>query len=298
MKTFLFSTYLLLSTLAFYGSEVPEITTFSNYCTGKYAENYAGAYSTINPNKSSYWLSYTLFNELSHAMKPYSLQSKVAFPSLKYKFETEVDSLLGRIFKVTNVFDTKGNLFKTGFFEENAILELQDIKTGLVLYQVLNLKRCSSNEFLYSGVKLDRQKICEHVIRKVDDFTDEIKIQHTIYLNGIRPTLILYKTISPNKEASYFLSLNAVGATAVVDATELIILFEDKTKIPLDVKISVDVTKEGYSYSCMIPLDESLLEIFAIKNVYKYRISIFDTELDKFEAEKFRVLLSCIKDAQ
>ena len=123
---------------------------------------------------------------------------------------------------------------------------------------------------------------------KVDDFTDEIRIDCPVLGNPMR-TVHLIKFINKDK-VQYYFHLMTQGSIAVVDGEGVIILFTDGTKLTkAEVKVNVGASRDGFSYSALVPLNVNDLKILALKNIKKFRLYMFDGELNERESEQFRI---------
>ena len=108
--------------------------------------------------------------------------------------------------------------------------------------------------------------------------------------------LVLYKEVINNK-TYYYLSLRTYGTTISVAKVGAIILFDDGTKLNKpSVKIDVDVSYEsqGYQYSAYTLLSAADINMLCNKKVSKFRLYVYDEEINPWFAEKFTYYVKCI----
>ena len=167
---------------------------------------------------------------------------------------------------------------------EKFLFTLSLMMFGLTLFaQTEQVDR--QNEAKY----LDSLFLAEMMFRReVDDFTNEIKIDCPVLGTPAR-TVHLIKTINRGK-VQYFMRLMTQGSSVVVDGKGVYILFTNGTKLMKEgAKVTVDTDHNGYSYSAFLLLTSSDLKILASKNIKKFRLYIFDGELNERESEQFRI---------
>ena len=128
----------------------------------------------------------------------------------------------------------------------------------------------------------------------MDEFTGVKKFSSPLSSSMEISSVIIYKDINKGK-ATFYLSLRAYGSTVSVNGNGAIILFTDGTKWSKNIKIDVEAEDKGFEYSTFIPLTLADLTILSTKKIKKFRLYIYDEELNPFEADKFKVYVKCIK---
>ena len=142
--------------------------------------------------------------------------------------------------------------------------------------------------FLTSKIYFPENEVCSKINKKVDDFTNEIEF----FSPSKSPKII--KNIN-GKTSTYYLYLSSLGQTYNPNIKGIIILFKDGTKMIKDVKISSQATAYGHNYSCNVLLNQNDLNILSTKNIKKYRLYIYDSEVSSIDSEKFRLQVKCIQ---
>lgn len=146
--------------------------------------------------------------------------------------------------------------------------------------------------------KLDTIGICDKIERTVDDLADRILINSPIIGDRGPTSMTIIKSIEASKQ-DYFLALNVYGGAAYVGKSGVIILFDDGTKIKNDShKIEVKAAGSSYEYSVFMPLTETQVEKLATAKIKKFRLVIYDKEVNDEEAEKFMYYVRCILDKE
>lgn len=139
--------------------------------------------------------------------------------------------------------------------------------------------------------------LCAEIEKKKDDFTDELRFNSPI-MNGLHTSrMTIFKYVAEDK-ATYYLSLRTVGSTVSVNKTGVIVLFEDGTKWMKDSEIDVKAGSDGFNYSAFITLKSADLKTFSTKKVKKFRLYIYDEDVDPVDAEKFMRYTECIRAAK
>lgn len=135
---------------------------------------------------------------------------------------------------------------------------------------------------------IDDISICENFIYNKDDFTDEITF------NSPYNNIVIYKIKKKNK-TNYFLALHSKGFTLSLNEKNIMILFNDKTKLVKYSKIDCNIDSEGnYKYSAFIPLTLNDLNILKSKEIAKFRLYIYDTDISSDMSHLFKKYVNCI----
>ncbi|WP_313515557.1 hypothetical protein [Sphingobacterium sp.] len=225
--------------------------------------------------------------------------SNVAFPSQKYSFNTEKDSLLGKIFIVDKITNKDGqeieNLDRISILDK-PIFHLKNTKTNDYLYYKYDPRYEHNFIFLTAGYSFNEEKLAQEISKEVDDFTGEIKYNSPLSENYSINDMIVYKHIN-NGKTVYYLSLHTTGSTVNVGERGVIILFDDGTKLSKpNVEIDVDASEHGFEYSAFITLTSNDLIALKSKKINKYRLYIYDNTIDQNFAEKFRIYVKKIME--
>lgn len=239
-------------------------------------------------------LHYTFYSNLENCQVDNDI--RVIYPAVKYKFNTATDSLKNRIFIVQDIVDKNGNSFVSSSNNDNPIFVLKDTITQQLIYYKYD-ERYDQNFFHTTKIVFDEKVLCEKIKRRVDDFTGAINLNSPISNDLKIASMIIYKEISKTK-TTYYLNLSTIGNTAVVNGTGATILFTDGTKWTKPVKIDVRAGNTGFDYSASITLTQADLNTLATKTIKKYRLYIFDEEINLSDADKFKIYLKCIKEAK
>lgn len=150
------------------------------------------------------------------------------------------------------------------------------------------ISRPEISEFIYytdSEIKVERN---------VDDFTGEINISSPSFTRCAVPIVIL-KTIKKLKKTHYYLSLRAYGNTLNVNKKEISVLFVDGTKWNKQSSIETEYDDGGYTYSAFIDLSPKDLVLFSTKKIKKFRLYIYDKDININDSEKFCEYIKLVK---
>ena len=220
----------------------------------------------------------------------------------KYKFITVKDSLANRIFIVQDIVDKSGgscNTNTTFSFPDKPIFILKDTATQQLIYYKYDKEY--ENNFPFNTSPIDfstlEKTFCSKIFRKVDDFTEDVKLSSPMYTAYKIASMIIYKDISKTK-TSYYLRLNTKGSTVTVNGTGATILFTDGTKWSKPDKIDVKAGSNGFDYSAFITLTQADLVTLTTKAIKKYRLYIYDEEVNQSDADKFKIYVKCIREAK
>ena len=93
------------------------------------------------------------------------------------------------------------------------------------------------------------------------------------------------------------MSLNTEGSTCVVDGSGATILFTDGSKMYKNVKIDIDANSDGFRYSAFITLTQLDLATLSNKKIKKFRLYIFDQEIESTKSKDFTEYVKCIMKA-
>jgi hypothetical protein len=139
---------------------------------------------------------------------------------------------------------------------------------------------------------------CEKIVRKSDDFTNEIQINSPIIETGQIASMIIYKILESG-DVMFFLSLQTYGNTLNVGETGVILLFDDGTKMnkPSE-EIDVDAHAKGFKYSAFISLTETEVISLSTKKIKKFRLYIYDEAVNPDFADKFTHYVKCVLDKE
>jgi hypothetical protein len=262
--------------------------TFKKIFLGEDFMHYKGSIFKIDSNETDF--SYMFYDDLKYCQKPYD--NNVVYSDSKYKYKTVKDSIINMIFLVEDIIDKNGNPYKNSHFGK-AILLLHDTITNKKIYYPYNASAYNF-PFLVSNFKFDLTLLCLQINKNIDDFTKEITF-NTPRIENVRiAPMIIYKTIK-NGKVYYDLSLTTYGSTVNIGKTGIIILLDDGTKINKPtIKIDVNAKSDGFEYRAYVRLTEAEVKLLATKQINKFRLYIYDKEVDSFFAEKFLHYVNCI----
>jgi hypothetical protein len=243
-------------------------------------------------------LGHTFYSDLKFCQSVYD--NNVIYPDKKCNFNTVPDSLMNRIFLVESIVDKTGQEWneasKTDFFAK-PIFVLKDTLSGQKIYFKYDKEFEHNFPFNTSKINYPVDDLCSQIEKEKDEFTNELKFNSPL-INGrqISP-LTIYKYINKGK-ATYYLSLRTNGSTVNVNQTGVIILFQDGTKWARASKIDVDAGSNGFDYSTFITLTPTDLKTFGTKKIKKFRLYIYDEDVNSSDADKFKLYTECIKNAK
>ena len=273
-------------------------TTFQNNFLKEDFSFYKGVLIKLSDNPIQ-GFNNTFYSDLKYCQSAYD--SNVIYPDTKYKFSTVKDSLMNRIFLVESIVDKTGKEWnetsKTGYFDK-PIFVLKDTITAQKIYYIYNQEYESNFPFLTSKIVFPADYFCAKIVKKKDDFTNELKFSSPL-MNGRKiSSMIIYKNVN-NGKSVYYLSLETNGSTVNVNITGVIILFQDGTKWerPAE-KIDVKTGSKGFTYSAFITLTPADLITFSTKKIKKFRLYIYDEDVYSSDADRFKLYTECIKNVK
>lgn len=265
-------------------------TFMQNYLGGDFMM-YKGVLFKLNESAIS-GFSHAFYSDLRYCQRMYD--NNVIYPDTKYTFNTQKDSLLNKIFRVEDIIGKDGNPFLGNSYSEKPIFLLRDTTSKQSIYYIYDKEYEHNFPFLTTKITFDMNAICSNIEYQKDDFTSEITISNPVIEGGSVSPMILYKVIKGGKTA-YYLSLQAYGTTINVGATGAIILFDNGTKMNKPTaKVDVEYDGTGYAYSTWIPLTEIEAKTLTTKKINKFRLYIYDEEVNPGFAEKFTVYVKCV----
>lgn len=263
---------------------------FKSYFLGEDFIFYKGSLFIVDPNGGGDF-NYSFYGSLDEGSKSYS--NNVLYPSEKYSFVSERDSLVSRVFRVEDIVQNG-----TSSWNSKVIFVLNDTIKKDSVYFVYDKQYEHNFPFLVSEMQpISGDYIKSKFERRVDKFTSEITISTPILTNGKVSPIILYKIIK-NGVAHYFLSLNTSGSTVNVGERGVIVLFTDGTKWTRQTEIDVDADSHGFDYSAWITLTANDLLIFQNKVISGFRLYIYDEYIDSPIADRFKEFVNEIKNVK
>jgi len=220
----------------------------------------------------------------------------ILYPKSKGSGSTDETKLKDKIFKVIDIINVDGTKFNKNPRVDNPIFKLKDITSGDIVFFLYKTRNCTSYRgFPFTTKKnMDDYDFCSEIIKRGDEFTDEI-----FHTGRIKSTLGNYQIITKsvkNGVENIYLSLTVPGRTVNVMKKGVILLLDDKTKINLpgvDVECNVS-SKGGYEYYSFIELTKEQIEILKVKEIDKIRLYIYDSDLNGSTSYKLKEYLNCL----
>lgn len=284
----------LLFTLCLTLLRVNGQTTFEPNFLGEEFTLYKGTLLKLIDNPIA-GFNHAFYSDLKYCQSAYN--NNVIYPDTKYNFVTVKDSLKNRVFLVENIIDKTGKEWdetsKTDYFAK-PLFVLKDTLSGQKIYYKYDKEYGHNFPFNTSKIKYPTDYFCSKIDKQIDDFTNETKFNSPIMNGRQLSPMIIYKHINKDK-AVYYLSLRTYGSTVNVNGNGVIILFQDGTKWSKASKIDVEAESDGFEYSAFITLTPTDLTTFSTKKIKKFRLYIYDEEVNSNDAEKFRLYTQCIK---
>lgn len=256
---------------------------------------YKGAFFKIKDNAASVF-AHTFYGDLKYCQS--SLDNNVIYPDSKDKFNTVKDSLVNRIFLVEDIIGRDGKTFSSDYYFEKPIFMLRDTTSKQVFYYFYDKQNGNKFPFLTSEIIFNINAFCSRIKKSKDDFTNEITINNPLVEGGAIAPVVIYKLFK-NGRANYFLSMTTYGSTLSVRENGVIVLFEDGTKLSKPMaKIDVEIDNNGFKYSAFMSLTEIELSAFIAKKIKKFRLYIYDKDVDQSFAQKFTYYVKCVMDSK
>jgi len=270
--------------------------TFENNFLGEDFLLYKGTFLKLKDDAYSGY-KYTFYEDLKYCQS--TIDENVIYPTRKNNSYTVSDSLANRVFLVENIIDINGRTWDTNtdIYLDKPVLVLIDTLTKQIIYYKYDKKYEFNFPFNTSKIKYDEKAFFSEINREVDDFTGVVKISSPL-LSGLKLSqMIIYKYINRGK-SHYILGLSTYGNIVTINGTGVIVLFSDGTKWTRQSKIDVDAENDGFEYSAYITLTEEDLIRFSTKKIKKFRLYIYDAEINSNDANKFKLFVKCVRKAK
>jgi hypothetical protein len=288
---------LLLFVLATTFLKVTAQTTFEQNFLGEEFSLYKGVLLKLIDNPIS-GFGHAFYSDLKYCQSAYD--NNVIYPDTKYNFNTVKDSLMNRIFIVQSIIDKTGKEWnetaKTDYYAK-PLFVLKDTLTGQKIYYIYDKDYEHNFPFNTSKINYPADYFCSKIEKEKDEFTSQIIFSSPLMSGGQISPITIHKYINKGK-AVYYLSLNTTGSTVNVNETGVIILFQDGTKWTRASMIDVDAGSNGFDYSAFITLTPADLITFSTKKIKKFRLYIYDEEVNSSDADRFKLYTECIKNAK
>ena len=241
---------------------------------------------------------HAFYSDLKYCQSAYD--NNVIYPDIKYNFVTVKDSLKNKVFLVEKIIDKTGQerneSSKTDYFAK-PLFVLKDTVSGQRIYYKYDKEYEHNFPFNTSKINYSADYFCSKIDKMTDEFTNEVKFSSPLMSGRQLSPMIIYKNINKGKVV-YYLSLRTYGSTVNVNGSGVIILFQDGTKWTRASKIDVEAESNGFEYTAFITLTPTDLTTFSTKKIKKFRLYIYDEEVNSSDAEKFELYTQCIKNAK
>lgn len=266
--------------------------SFESLFFGEEFSIYIGKELKVRDNSLSKFrnMFYLDFNEATKLFNP-----KVAYPIDK-DGTTSIDSLLNRVFTVSEILSIQGEPFSGSPDMRNVpIFVLKDVDANETIYFRYNNSKYYDFPFLIGGC--DFNCFNPLIKKNVDDFSGEIEFKTPFSIGQDWLPFFIIKSISKGK-TTYYLKLTEKGSTLNVAEKGVYILFEDGSKIEKpNEKINVKAEKgTQWEYSAFISLTSSDLVALKTKKIKKYRLYIHDKELSSMEQSILMMFANAISE--
>lgn len=259
---------------------------------------YIGSHLIVDSNETAGVdlrdFSFSFYGDLESCQKIYN--KNVIYP--KRLGTTNIDSLIGRVFVVSDITKRTNEKYKGTSWDSSPIFILQDTVSKEIIYFLYDkgssykFPFLTTEKFVLTEKVIPKEFYCNKIKKEEDEFTDELHF----YSPEIDGNMTIHKYIR-NSKTSYYLSLSTSGSIVAVGKKGVIILFKDGTKInkPSE-EIDVDTYGSGskFKYSAFIRLTKSDLVKLSTKSVKKYRLYIFDSTIGEIDSMKFENYVDCI----
>lgn len=271
--------------------------TFQNNFLGKDFQLYKGVLLKINEEPAASF-DHTFYSDIKYCQSP--LNSNVIYPDTRHNYRTVKDSLKNKVFIVYDIIDKTGQRWNENSKNDSfskPIFVLKDTISAQYIYYKYDEEYEFNFPFNTSKINYPTDYFCSKIEKTIDDFTDEIKFSSPS-INGYKDSSVkIYRFLDKIKN-TYYLKLRTYGSTLNINEKGVIILFDDGTKWSRASEISVDTDSNRYVYSAFITLSTADLLIFSTKKIKKFRLYIYDEEVDKNYAEKFKQYVNCIRNVK
>lgn len=146
----------------------------------------------------------------------------------------------------------------------------------------------------------DEVSYCDKIAETSDKFSKEKNFE-TSWIIGSDHQIkgVILKSITASKTIRYYLSLYAIGLTAVVDGKGLTVLFDDGskwTKSNAEIDVEVNSWGKGYDYHAFVEVSKADIVKFSTKRITDYKMDIFTNSFTEEEGEKLRIQVGCLID--
>ncbi|MCE2964130.1 MAG: hypothetical protein ACK5UE_14945 [Chitinophagales bacterium] len=291
MKILVLSFLLICQASSFYSQNFKELFLFNDFI------NYKGSLLKINSANTSANYHFSFYDTIENCYS--ENDSSVIYPMITNIGKTNKDSLLDRVFLVSDIIDCKGRSYIMGISSGTPIFVLVDTLNFKVIYYKYDKEFEFGFPFLVQ-LDIDSKELCSNIEYEKDDF-DGVVRENSPILTDYKVNKLVITKVTRDKKANYYLSLRAYGSTLNVGEKGAIILFSDGTKLEkqladIDVNVSdIDLSNIQYEYSAYIPINSKELELLANKRIKKFRLYIYDSKVGVWYGEKFSYYIKCLK---
>lgn len=137
--------------------------------------------------------------------------------------------------------------------------------------------------------------ICSEIQKQFDEFNNETNYYTPGLINN-EISSVIFSKYTKGAKSEFYIRLKSYGATVVIDGYDAAIIFTDNTKWNKHVKIDVDVEKDYFEYTAFIKLTPDDILTFSKKNIKKFRLYIFDNEVDSLQSNNYKIYFNCLKN--
>ena len=233
--------------------------------------------------KYSYKNFYVKFDTISKKLEKYKKNHRLLPVS---ETVSDYDKLVGKEFKVVNIFEQKSLLSSDN--GRYSILVLENDELGKVFYNYDSKYDFNFELEVIGGLDLPEGFYCKDIEVSKDKFDGKIT-HNTPYSEGIS----FIKVIDKNVEHIY-ISVREPGSTPNVGKKGLILLLKNDQRIDRpEAKIDVDVSGKNYVYSTFIELNDNEVDLIIENPITDNRLYIYDGAIKN--GEKLSEYLKCLK---
>jgi hypothetical protein len=206
---------------------------------------------------------------------------------LSYSPVSEYSKLVGKEFKVTNVYELEK---KYSFSKKEFVLELQNQELGIIFYKYNSKYEHDLEIEVVGGLEFPEGFYCKDLSIEEDKF-EKVKRSYSPYVSGVS-----FMKNEKGGKVSIYMSIRESGATLNVNEKGLYLLLENDKRISRpNAEIDVDAgSGSNYVYSAFIELSKKEIDLLLNNKITDDKLYIYTGEIGTESAKKIQEYLKCI----
>lgn len=258
---------------------------------GKDYDRYLNTQFKLRPQHSS--LDHMFFDDMNHEGR--QIGAKVSFPLPDVRYRTCADSLIGRTFRVAQIFRNEQVPIFFSSVSSYPVMMLVDMVSEDTLYYRYDPYSMYRFPFVVQGLSDEEDVYCHQIQRK------ELTIgsgwyYHTPSRGAVSEVPIsIHRTVQPEHSETFSIMLRCYGMRPHSRVRGVTVFLADGTRISRnDAVVSVSTTDRGYEYRASIKLSAEELNRLKQERIVKHRLYIYDQAVSVQFGHRLQMYARCI----